>query len=417
MKDHYDIVIVGGGMVGASLAVALAPLSLSVAVIEAWPLGSKVQPSYDDRSTAVAEGSRRIFEAMGCWREIEPGATPIRHIHVSDRGHFGFTRMDCRDYGVDALGHVVENRNLGAVLWESMQKSTRIDLVAPASVIAVRTGDAPPRGDGSSDVAVVEVEGESGSKKEVTASLVVAADGVRSRVREFVGLETSSWDYGQTAVIANVSTTHPHDNAAFERFTESGPLALLPMSGGRCSLVWTLAPDQATEVMSLEDQEFLDALQDAFGYRLGRICQTGRRVAYPLSLTRALDQSVGRVLLIGNASHGIHPVGGQGFNLGLRDVAALAELIASSCTDGLAPGGKTLIDNYIEWRKPDHNNVMVFTDSLIRVFSNPLAPVKAARALGLIGLDLMPLAKNELARRTMGLHGRLPRLARGLPLS
>ena len=414
MKDHYDIVIVGGGMVGASLAVALAPLPLSVAVIEAWPLGSKAQPSYDDRSTAVAEGSRRIFEAMGCWREIEPDATPIQHIHVSDRGRFGFARMDCRDYGVEALGYVVENRNLGAVLWESMQKSATIDLVAPASVVAVRTDGAT---NDDSDVAVVEVESESGLKKEITASLVVAADGARSRVREFVGLETSSWDYGQTAVIANVSTTKPHDNAAFERFTDSGPLALLPMSGGRCSLVWTLAPDDASEVMSLEDQEFLDALQSAFGYRLGRICQTGKRVAYPLSLTRALNQSAGRVLLIGNASHGIHPVGGQGFNLGLRDVAALAELTASACTDGRAPGDKSLIDDYIEWRKPDHTNVMAFTDSLIRVFSNPLAPVKAARALGLIGLDLMPLAKDELAKRTMGLHGRLPRLARGLPLS
>jgi 2-octaprenyl-6-methoxyphenol hydroxylase len=408
MKDHYDIVIVGGGMVGASLAVALAPLPLSVAVIEASPLESEVQPSYDDRSTAVAEGSRRIFEAMGCWREIEPGATRICHIHVSDRGHFGFTRMDCRDYGVAALGHVVENRSLGAVLWASMKKCATIDLVVPASVVAVRT---------EGDVAVVEVEGEWESSREVTASLVIAADGVRSRVRGFVGLETTTWDYGQTAVIANVSTTNPHDNAAYERFTASGPLALLPMSGGRCSLVWTLAPDDASDVMSLEDSEFLDALQHAFGYRLGRIGQTGRRVAYPLSLTRALDQSAGRVLLIGNASHGIHPVGGQGFNLGLRDVATLAELIADSCRNGLAPGGKSLIDNYIEWRKPDHNNVMAFTDSLIRVFSNPLAPVKVVRALGLIGLDLVPAAKNNLARRTMGLHGRLPRLARGLPLS
>jgi len=408
MKDHYDIVIVGGGMVGASLAVALAPLPLSVAVVEAWPLESKVQPSYDDRSTAVAEGSRRIFEAMGCWREIEPGATPISTIHVSDRGHFGFARMDCRDYGVVALGHVVENRSLGAVLWASINKSATIDLVAPARVVAVKT---------EGDVAVIEVDNEGESSREVTASLVVAADGVQSRVREFAGLETDSWDYGQTAVIANVSTTNPHENAAFERFTASGPLALLPMSRGRCSLVWTLAPDEASKIMSLEDGEFLDALQNAFGYRLGRIGQTGRRVAYPLSLTRALDQSVGRVLLIGNASHGIHPVGGQGFNLGLRDVATLAELLADSCRNSLDPGGSSLIEKYIEWRKPDHNNVMAFTDSLIRIFSNPLAPVKAARALGLIGLDLVPAAKDNLARRTMGLHGRLPKLARGLPLS
>jgi len=411
LKNHYDIVIVGGGMVGASLAVALEPLQLSIAVIEAWPIESDAQPSYDDRSTAVAEGSRRIFEAMDCWDDIAPDATPITHIHISDRGRFGFTRIESADYGVKALGHVVENRHLGAVLWRRMQASKTIDLVAPARVEAVRSSSA----DGKT--AVVRVERDGGSTQEVAASLVVAADGVRSRVREIIGLGTSNWDYEQVAIIANISAARHHENQAFERFTESGPLALLPMSGGRCSLVWTLAPDEASSVMELGDEEFLAALQDAFGYRLGRMCQTGKRVAYPLSLTRALEQSAGRVLLVGNASHGIHPVGGQGFNLGLRDVATLAEIVADSGSDGLTAGCSTLIDNYVRWRTPDHNNVMAFTDSLIRVFTNPLAPVKLARALGLIGLDLVPAAKDNLARRTMGLHGRLPRLARGLPLS
>lgn len=410
-RDHYDVLIVGGGMVGASLAVALAPLPLSIAVIEAWPHRSDSQPSYDDRSTAVAAGSRRIFEAMGCWDAIAADATAIDHIHVSDRGRFGFTRLDSDEYGVEALGYVVENRRLGEVLWRSLSEAGNIDLIVPGTVVAVDHGE-----HGERDASVeVEQEGQPGRK--ISASLVVAADGVRSRVRELVELTSSTWEYGQTAVIANVSTTIHHDGAAFERFTASGPLALLPMTEGRCSLVWTLAPDAADRILALGDDEFLDQLQTSFGYRLGRFSQVGKRAAYPLGLTRAHAQGTGRVLLIGNASHGIHPVGGQGFNLGLRDVATLAEVLASAVGDGTDPADPDVIDRYVEWRRPDHQGIMALTDSLVRVFTNPLGPVKAARALGLIGLDLVPPIKDQFARRTMGMHGRLPKMARGMPLS
>jgi 2-octaprenyl-6-methoxyphenol hydroxylase len=408
VSRSFDIVIVGGGMVGASLAAALAPLPLSVAVIEAWPVDSRSQPSYDDRSTAVAEGSRRIFEGIGCWRAIEPTATPISRIHVSDRGRFGFTRLDCRDHGVSALGHVVENRSLGSALWQCLDRAERVELISPARVDAVEPGTA---------TATVTVRRGDDDGEELQASLVVAADGARSAVRKMLGLGETTWDYGQEAVIANVTPAVPHANEAFERFTEEGPLALLPMSGNRCSLVWTLEPHIAEEFCALEDNEFLARLQDSFGFRLGRFVRVGARTRYPLRLVRAKRQKDERVLLIGNAAHAIHPVAGQGFNLGLRDVAALADVVSDAVADGRDVGEDSLLASYAQWRERDQRRVAAMTDSLVRVFTNPLAPVRAARGLGLLGLDLVPGPKQAFARQAMGIRGRLPRLARGIPLS
>lgn len=405
MSDHYDIVIVGGGMVGASLAVALEPLGYRVAVIEAHAPDSDAQPSYDDRSTAVAESSRRVFETMGCWRAMEPVATPIRRIHVSDRGRFGVTRLEAAAHEVEALGYVVENRDIGEALWGRLREGGTAELVCPARVIGLEQ---------SGDEATLVVEGRNGGRS-LTARLVVAADGVRSPVRALLGIEAETRDYGQSAVIANVSPSRDHACEAYERFTDTGPLALLPMTGGRCSLVWTLGPGDAERMRDCDETEFLERLQRAFGFRLGRFLKAGRRQAYPLALTRAGHQAQGRVVLVGNAAHGIHPVAGQGFNLGLRDVATLAEVLADG-REGGDPGAAGLLASYLEWREDDHRRVMDFTDSLVRIFTNPLGPVRVARNLGLLGMDLLPPAKSELARRGMGFVGRLPRMARGLPL-
>lgn len=408
MSRPFDIVIVGGGMVGASLAAALAPLPISIAVIEAWPPSGKTQPSYDDRSTAVAEGSRRIFEGIGCWPEIEVSATPISRIHVSDRGRFGFARLDHRDYGVPALGYVVENRQLGGVLWQTLSGRDNVALMSPARVDAVQLGTGSVK-------LIINEDGKQPTSLE--ASLLVAADGARSTVREMLKLGESTWEYGQAALIANVSPSESHRNEAYERFTETGPLALLPMSRNRCSLVWTLPPDLAAELAQADEADFLGRLQDEFGFRIGRFTRAGDRASYPLKLIRAQRQSAPRVLLIGNAAHSIHPVAGQGFNLGLRDVAALADVVADAVASGTDPGVSSVLDCYSDWRRDDQQRVARITDSLVRLFTNPLSPVKAIRGLGLMGLDIAPGPKSVLAHQAMGLRGRLPRLARGLPLS
>lgn len=395
-------------MVGASLAAALGSLPLRIAIVEAWSLGSDAQPSYDDRCTAVAEGSRRIFDAIACWQAIEPDTTPIRRIHVSDRGQFGFVRMDCRDYEMPALGYVVENRCLGRALWRALDRHENVTMFCPARVESVSAGQR------SVELGLTCGEGAS---EMLSASLVVGADGASSAIRDALGLGEVIWDYAQEALIANVSVSRPHEGEAYERFTRSGPLALLPMSGNRCSLVWTLESQDASSLTVMDDAEFLERLQRVFGYRLGRFTRVGKRVSYPLRMIRARRQTDPRAVLIGNAAHAIHPVAGQGFNLGLRDVAALAEVVAEAVDDGRDPGSAPVLEAYVKWREGDQRRVAAMTDSLVRLFTNPLAPVRAARQIGLLGLDLAPAPKELLVRQAMGISGRLPRLARGIPLS
>lgn len=390
-------------MIGASLAVALAPLGLRVALIESAPVGSESQPSFDERTTALSNGSRRIYESMGVWPAVAHEATPIRRIHVSDRGRFGFARIDAAEQGVAALGYVLANRALGAALWNRLTSCPSIALHCPATVTALTTG---------ADAVVIEVE-EGGTNRSLSTRLLVAADGANSAVRRNLDIAATTWDYDQVAVITNVLPRKFHDHIAYERFTPTGPIALLPMNEGRCTVVWTLAPERAAVITAMNDADFLTELQTAFGTRLGRLERVGRRHAYPLALTRADEQIAERVVIIGNAAQGLHPIAGQGFNLGLRDVATLAELIAEHRED---LGSAAMLSRYREWRATDRRAVVAFTDGLVRVFGNPLTSVKIARDLGLLAFDLLPPAKAALSRLSMGVSGRLPRLARGLPL-
>lgn len=403
----YDILIIGGGMVGASLALALAPSGLRVGVIEAVPYGGARQPSYDDRTLALAEGSQRIFATLGVWDRIAAGgATPIRRIHISDRGHFGFARLDAAEAGVEALGYVVENRALGAALLEALAGCGHASLITPAVMRAIAF---------ETERVSVTVE-QDGATRVLTARLVVAADGGDSSVREAAGIRVRRHAYGQTAVVTNISTELPHDGSAFERFTSSGPLALLPMSEGRCAVVWSLPPAEADRVMALDEPAFLAGLNAAFGDRLGAFVRAGRRHAYPLALTRVAEHVRPRLALIGNAAHTLHPVAGQGFNLGLRDVATLAQVLTEAVQAGADPGELTVLRRYADWRRRDNLAVSGFTDGLVRLFSNRSAPLAVARNLGLIAVDLVAPLKRALLRRSMGLAGRLPRLGRGLPL-
>ena len=404
--DHYDLVIVGGGMVGASLAIALGGGSLRIALLEAVPFRAAAQPSYDDRAIALAYGTHRIFAGMGLWNALRGEATPIHSIHISDRGHFGFTRLDCRDEGVEALGYVAVSRAMGAVLAERLQQLPNVEVLCPATVTNVVIG---------SDHAEVVIDGDAEPRR-LTANLVVAADGATSQVRDWLGIDALRWEYGQTAVITNITPQRPHHNRAFERFTASGPLALLPMGDNRCSVVWTVRSAHADEVMNLDDDAFLSALQERFGTRLGDFLRVGARRAYPLMLVRAEEHVRPRLALIGNAAHTLHPVAGQGFNLGLRDVAVLAEVLSDAAAAGRDIGGLEVLQSYAQWRRRDHFKMIAFTDGLARVFANPLAPLRALRNAGLLAVDVMPPLKHVLTRHTMGLAGKLPRLARGLPL-
>jgi len=404
-----DIAIVGGGMVGLSLAAALRDLPLDVVVIEPVAAGSDTQPSFDERTTALSNGSRRILEGLGAWPAVAAEATPIRRIHVSDRGRFAMARLSAEEQGVAALGYTLPNRALGAALAALCRRGRRLEVLCPASVTRVVAG---------TQSVALEVEGN--WRGTVEARLVVAADGARSAVREALGIESTVWDYGQHAIITNVVAEKFHDFVAYERFTEDGPIAMLPLADGRCSVVWTLAPEAAAAALEMDEHAFLAALQDRFGYRLGRFTRLGRRLSYPLTLTRSARQVGPRTVIIGNAAQGLHPIAGQGFNLGLRDVATLAEVIADAVRaqgEAADPGDQALLGRYADWRRPDRRAVIAFTDALVRLFGNPLPPLRSARGASMLLFDLVTPAKHAFARVTMGLAGRLPRLARGVPLS
>jgi 2-octaprenyl-6-methoxyphenol hydroxylase len=409
MTRAFDIAIVGGGMVGASLAVALAPLGLKVALVEAFAHDSAAQPSFDERTTALSNGSCRILRTLGVWPGVEAQATPIRKIHVSDQGRFGFARIDAAEQGLTAMGYVVPNRALGSALWSRLEEGAAIQVYCPAEVSRIQDGER---------AVTLEIAGTSRTAG-IDAQLVVAADGAHSAVRRAFGVAAQTRDYEQTAIITTVLPQRFHDHVAYERFTGSGPLALLPLDGGRCTLVLTLSRASADSAMAWSDAEFLAEVQRRFGFRLGRFLKVGRRVPYPLALTRAERTSAGRCVIVGNAAQGLHPVAGMGFNLGLRDIASLAELIAERRHESnFDAGAPSLLSEYDAWRAADRGGVIAFTDGLVRMFANPMALVQRLRNVGLLVFDLLPPAKAAMSRLSAGGGGRtrIPKLARGVAL-
>lgn len=404
----YDLVIVGGGLVGGSLACALSGTPLKVAMIEAVPPRAEQQPSYDERVIALSLGSQRIFAAIGLWPEIAPEAEPILGVQVSERGRCGFTRLDHAEHGVDALGYVAPARAMGLAIHAALRYAPNLEIFCPARLIQHEV-----RGDGVD----LEVQADGNpSPLRLRTRLLVAADGGGSGVRGQLDLKVKEHLYGHDAVITTVTPDRPRPGVAFERFTDSGPLALLPMTGGRYSVVWTCRESETADLLALSDADFLARLQGRFGYRLGRLGQAAPRRAYPLRLLLTRDSVRERLVLIGNAAHTLHPVAGQGFNLGLRDVAALAEVLADSARQGGDPGSAATLSEYRRWRGRDQAATANLTDALARLFVVPWAPVRVARDLGMLGVDLIPAARHLLATRFMGLGGRLPRLARGLSL-
>lgn len=403
MSD-FDVVIAGGGLAGSTLACALANSGARIAIVESVEASADHQPSFDDRAIALAYGSQRIFEGIGLWDSIAPSATAIRKIHVSERGGFGFTHLDAAEEQVPALGYVALARELGGAILQQLENSS-VTRISPATVMSFTQTEGRLGVDVDAD----------GRQQQLTARLLVAADGGQSLIRQQLDIKTRQWEYGQTAIVTNVTPGIPHHNIAYERFTPNGPLALLPMTENRFGVVLTISSEACDEVMALDNDAFVALLQQRIGFRCGRFSRIGKRFSYPLTLMTANEVVRPRIALVGNAGHALHPISGQGFNLGLRDIAVLADLIANALRQQQDPGSEQLLQQYQKQRLPDQQQVALLTDGLVRLFGNPLRGLSMGRNLGMLAADLLPGVRHRIARHAMGLGGIQSRLARGLP--
>ncbi len=403
--ERFDVAIIGGGLVGASLACALAPLGLKIALLEAVPPRAAAQPSYDDRTLALSASSCRILQGLAVWPLLRENATAIGEISVTERDRPGRVVLNPQELGLDGFGHVVEARVFGSAIMQMLSAMETVEFICPALVSAIEC---------SAETVCVRFT-QDGQCRSLEARLLVGADGADSVVRAALGIAVARHDYHQTAVICNISTQKPHRGRAFECFTPTGPFALLPHVHERCGLVWSVASEDAAGLLALPDEEFLRRAQSLFGAALGPWLKVGKRSAYPLRLVRALADIRPRAVIIGNAAHAIHPIGAQGFNLGLRDVAGLAEVIAEALArDPAADIGRAqLLQAYSDWRAPDQAETIAYADGLVRLYANPTGLAAAVRGLGLLAYSLLPPLRRQLAIRAMGYRGRVPRLALG----
>ena len=401
---YRDIVIAGGGMVGVSLALQLAavlPAKTTICLVEGFPFPEPVaggkpdyHPSFDARSTALSFSSRLIYEKMDVWQDLQQWLCPIDSIHVSSRGRFGSTLLHACDYGWPALGYVVENAWLGNALIQALYRQGKVEVRSPARVLRATPGTA-----GVS----LELEGDVA----LDAALLLVADGAASGLREQLGVAVDEKPYDQHALVANVATAEAHRGCAFERFTDEGPVALLPLLPAavgehRSALVWTLPPEQAQQMQSCSEDDFLRTLQQRFGYRLGRLLQVGERISYPLSLVQSAEQVRQSVVVMGNAAHALHPVAGQGYNLALRDVAQLAEALSGAAAAGLPLGDLATLQQYQLRQQPDQDRTISFSDRVPALFMHADPVLGVARDLALAGLDMLPSLKREFVRYATG---------------
>ena len=391
--SRVNLAIIGGGLVGASLALALQAgakaRGWNILLIEPFAPGDSFQPSYDARSSALSFGTQQIYEQLGLWQAISRRAEPIRQIQVSDQGRFGATRLDAIEEGVPALGYVVENAWLGQCLWQSLDADV-VSWRCPAEVKAMQAIEGGYR---------LQLDDDT----HIECDLAVLADGGRSGLREQLGIHVRRRPYDQSALIANITPGEAHAGQAFERFTEHGPMALLPLPDNRCALVWTRQGIDARRLAETDERSFLRELQGAFGYRLGALRQVGVRHLYPLELVEAQEQVRPHLVVLGNAAHSLHPIAGQGFNLSLRDVQALAEGLLAGPQH---PGDLATLQVYHQRQQLDQALTIGFSDQVTRLFGTGQPLLAAGRNLGLLGLDLLPPAKRWFARQAMGLGTR-----------
>lgn len=402
-KKHYDIVVIGGGMVGSSFALMLARMcasnNFSMLIIEASAFtdAANGHNSFDSRSTALSFGSSNILRDAGLWDSLSALAAPIQSIAVSDKGRFGRTELSSADYGIDALGYVVENRDIGRVTQTALSENEVIDHLSTAKVTVLS-----PTASGMN----ISVS-KNGQDYAVTASLAVLADGGRSALCEQLGITRDKKEYEQHALIANIAFENPHNNRAFERFTDTGPLAVLPLNQqegvNRASLVWTVLAEQVSEYKALPESELLGILQERFGDRLGAITKIGELVHYPLTLVTSREQIRPGLVLLGNVAHTLHPVAGQGLNLALRDADALAQILAKAVEANSSVGAMQTLQKYVDAQALDQRKSIAATDGLTQLFSNNDLVKMWMRKFGLISLELVPTAKQTFAKHAMGL--------------
>lgn len=404
MKANHDVVIVGGGLVGASLAIALDRLGLDTGLVEATPAGA-LPAVFDQRNLSFAAATVNALTALGVMQKLSAPTGPIRRIQVSRRGDFGRVRLDAADYGREAFGQVVVARDFGAALEMRLNELRHFTRYRPARFIGVEEGV-----DGRRSVRIADDDGE----RSLAAQLVVAADGTRSGVRAALGIGHDEHDYAQTLFVARIRAERAPDGTAYERFGDDGPTALLPRGDRHFGVVHAVAREHADAVAALDDAAWLQRLQDAIGWRVGKLLASGPRSLYPAIGTVATQVVAPRAVLVGNAAQTLHPIGAQGFNLGLRDALTLAEIIETHLEQNgqTDPGADALLETYAARRREDRGRTLAFSDGLARLTANPAPLLRPLRSLGLLALDRVPAMQSLLVGGAMGFRGDVPRLCR-----
>jgi len=411
----FDLAVVGAGLNGSLLALAAGESGLSTALIDRVPLTSLAEAGFDGRTTALAYTSQSLFAALGLWDDVAPHAEPIRDIRISDAGHDGrasplFLHFDHREAAEDPemaapMGWIVENRFLRAALLRRLAACPRVELVSPDEVVETER-----------DPARAGLVLKSGRR--LAARLIASAEGRFGSMREEAGIGARSWSYEQIAIVLVAHHAEPHRGIAQEKFLPGGPFAILPMTDGsngehRSSIVWTERTDLARRLLELDEPRFQAEFARRFGDHLGPVAATGPRWSYPLRLVHAERYVDTRLVLVGDAAHGIHPIAGQGYNLGVRDIAALVEVLVDAKRLGLDVGGADTLERYAQWRRADNLSMVAATDLLNRLFSNDVAPLRLVRDAGLAAVNRVPALRKFFVRHAMGLVGDLPKLIRG----
>ncbi len=398
---NYDVIIVGGGIVGGSIASLFANAGLEIALLEA----AKVAKDHRERPIVLSHSSQAVLEnGVQVWDQLDDLVEPIRFIHVSDQGNFGVTKISASEEGVPYLGYVLSAATLERAIQARVKKISTIDLYQPAIFDSLEYQE---------DRVIVYAKDEQHTLQ-IASKLVIAADGQHSSVRKHLNIKSKKIDYEQTAITCEVMLKRPHQNVAYERFTPEGPLAFLPLREQRAAVVWTVNHKHASELMKWDKASFLKALQNCFGYRLGKFVDCTMPDSSKLYSISTWQQIFPRVVLLGNAVHTLHPVGGQGLNLAFRDLAVLAEILIEALADKRDIGELALLQAYFQRREVDQKQIINLTNILVGVFSNSLLPVVAARSVGMVALDRVKCLKRSLTKRTLGLSGKVPRLVCGL---